>query len=41
MNQDMASKASLDHTVQGAIHGGKKGHSLLQKMIKRLTNGGS
>lgn len=41
VNNEMASQASVDHTVHGAIHGGKKGHSVLTKMIKRLTNGGA
>lgn len=40
-NNEIAAQASLDKTVHGAIHGGKKGHSLLKEALKGLTDGGS
>lgn len=39
-NREIAAQASLDKTVHGAIHGGKKGHTLLKETLKGLTDGG-
>lgn len=38
-NEEIAAQASLDKLVQGAVHGGKKGHSLLKETLKGLTDG--
>jgi hypothetical protein len=37
--QRMASQATIDHSVFGAIWGGKKGHAEFKKTIKDLTDG--
>ena len=33
-NEDIAAQAALDKTVHGAVHGGKKGNSLLKEALK-------
>lgn len=38
VNEEIAAQASLDKIVQGAVHGGKKGHSLLKETLKGLTD---
>ena len=37
VNHEIANVASVDKAAQAAIHGGKKGHSLFQSVIKKLT----
>jgi hypothetical protein len=38
-NEEIAAQASLDKIVQGAVHGGKKGNTLLKETLKGLNDG--
>jgi hypothetical protein len=37
VEQRIAHDATMNKMAQAAIHGGKKGHNLFDKIIKRLT----
>jgi len=37
VDSDLANAAAIDKAAQASIHGGKKGHSLFESVIKKLT----
>jgi len=41
LDHEAASRAAVDKTTHGAIHGGKKGNSVFTRMIKAMTDGSS